>query len=222
MSTTISQEVKQVINRSPFITEMLIQDVISFSNLAKYIQPKIEERLSKKVNTSAIVMALRRYTEELKEMKDGKRGKGIGYELSMKTNIYDVNLAGNDEFIKKLAVLYERVQLEKGDFLNVTLGSHEISLAISEKYKSITDELIKGETVLHQWSDLVAVTIVFDGDFLETPGLLYLAVRKLAWEEINVFEIVSTMNVLTFVIRREDSIKAYDCLQSFLDDPIMG
>jgi predicted transcriptional regulator len=38
----------------------------------------------------------------------------------------------------------------------------------------------------------------------------------LAWEQINVIEIVSTMNELTFVIKREDSMKAFDVLQGFL------
>jgi aspartokinase len=57
---------------------------------------------------------------------------------------------------------------------------------------------------------------VFTGDFLQTPGIVYEAVRHLAWEQINVIEIVSTMNELTFVIKREDSMKAFDVLQGFL------
>jgi len=76
--------------------------------------------------------------------------------------------------------------------------------------------LLAGEKVLHQMSDLVALTMVFSGDFMSTPGIVYEAVRKLAWEEINVNEIVSTMNELSFVIRREDSMKAFTVLQSFL------
>ena len=64
--------------------------------------------------------------------------------------------------------------------------------------------------------DLVALSLVFTGDFLQTPGIVYEAVRRLAWEEINVIEIVSTMNELTFVIKREDSMQAFEVLQSFL------
>ncbi len=53
---------------------------------------------------------------------------------------------------------------------------------------------------------------------MSTPGIVYEAVRKLAWEEINVNEIISTMNELTFVIRRVDSMNAFSVLQSFLGD----
>ena len=49
---------------------------------------------------------------------------------------------------------------------------------------------------------MVALTIVFKDNFLETPGITYLATRKLAWENINIYEIVSTLNVLTFIIKR--------------------
>ena len=100
--------------------------------------------------------------------------------------------------------------------MNITLGSHEVSLAVSEKYRSLVSELAKDEEVLHQMDDLVALSLVFTGDFLQTPGIVYEAVRHLAWEQINVIEIVSTMNELTFVIKREDSMKAFDVLQGFL------
>ena len=76
--------------------------------------------------------------------------------------------------------------------------------------------MIKGEQVLNKMNDLVAVTLVFTGDFLRAPGIVYEAVRRLAWEEVNVIEIVSTMNELTFVLTRGDSMKAFDVLQSFL------
>jgi hypothetical protein len=44
--------------------------------------------------------------------------------------------------------------------------------------------------------------------------------RKLAWENINVYEIVSTMTELTVVISREDSSRGYEALQEFIQQPI--
>lgn len=220
MAGSVAGCVKSVINRSPFISEMLIQEVISFSNLAKFIKPKVETLYGESVNSAAIVMAIRRYAEDLKKSKDLPSHDSISYEISMKSNIYDVNFIRNDSFINSLPILYERIRPEAGDFLNVTLGSHEISLSVSEKYRSIVDDIVAKEKIVATQSDLVAITIVFDEGFFETPGVLYLAVRKLAWENINVIEIVSTMNVLTFVIKKEDSLPAYAALQTFLKEEI--
>ncbi len=216
MADSVSSCVKRIVDRSPFIHEMLINGILSFSNYAASIQTEVEKAYGKDVKNSAIVMALRRYGEELKR-ESAKTSRGnVEYGIVMKTNIFDVNLVKRDSFISKLGVLYDQISTEKGDFLNITLGSHEVSLAVSEKYRSLVNELTKGEDVLNQMDDLVALSLVFTGDFLQTPGVVYEAVRHLAWEQINVIEIVSTMNELTFVIKREDSMKAFDVLQGFL------
>ena len=218
MSGTVSQEVKDIIAKSPFLSEMLIRDIVSYSNLANEIRPRVEERLGKSVNPPAVVMALRRHAEELREEVQKRPKMKMRYELSMKTNIFDVNLQRNDESMRILNRLYENVQLEKGDFLNVSLGTFEMSISISDKYTNILKDLIKEETVLNEFTDLVAINIAFSDNFVETPGLVYMAVRKLAFENINVIEIVSTMNVLTFVVERTQSMKAYEVLQTFLED----
>ncbi|NLZ67737.1 MAG: hypothetical protein GX903_01880 [Spirochaetales bacterium] len=220
MANSVASSVKQIIDMSPFVSELLVLDVISFSNLSKFIQPKVEEKLGKKVKNAAIVMAIRRYTEDLKVEKSAFSQEKLQYEISMKTNIYDVNLVRNNSFMSKLNFLYQKVDLAKGDFLNITIGSHEISLSISDKYKEIVDELVANETVMHKIDDLVALTIQFNGNFLKTPGILYLATRKLAWENINLIEIVSTMNDLTFVLSRQDSMRAFSVLQSFFNNEL--
>ncbi|MGE4584089.1 MAG: hypothetical protein AB7C91_05520 [Sphaerochaeta sp.] len=216
MAESVSSCVKRIVDKSPFIHEMLINGIVSFSNYASSIEGEVEHLYGKEVKQSAIVMALRRYAEELKKGSLKKQTGKVEYGIVMKTNIFDVNLVRRDSFISKLGVLYGHISTEKGDFLNITLGSHEVSLAVSEKYRSLVSELAKGEEVLNQMDDLVALSLVFTGDFLQTPGIVYEAVRHLAWEQINVIEIVSTMNELTFVIKREDSMKAFDVLQGFL------
>lgn len=220
MANSVASCVKQIIDQSPFVSELLVLDVISFSNLSKFIQPKVEEKMGKEVKNAAIVMAIRRYTEDLKTEKSALSQEKLQYEISMKTNIYDVNFVRNNSFMSKLDYLYKQVDLNKGDFLNLTLGTHEISLAVSDKYKEVVDELVKDEIILHKTDDLVALTIQFNGNFLKTPGIMYLATRKLAWENINLIEIVSTMNDLTFIISRQDSMRAFSVLQTFFDNEL--
>lgn len=220
MANSISNCVKQVINRTPFINDMLLQDVISYSNLSRSIQPKVEALVGSEVNLSAIVMAVRRYADDLRKEAAVHRHEKIQYEISMKTGIYDVNFVRSDRFISRLSELYGKVNLQKGDFLNASIGSHEISLAISEKYREIAEETLSGEEILHRKDNMVALSISFTGDFLQTPGILYMATRKLAWENINLTEIVSTMNELTFVIEKADSLKAFEVLESFFDEEI--
>lgn len=213
---TISSCVKRLIDKKPFLIESMARGIISYGNLADMLIDEVSLAQQREVKHSAVVMALRRYAEELKEHSIAHEGYDVGYELLMKTNIYDVNLEKTASVLEKIKSLYQIVSLERGDFLNITIGNNEVSIAISDKYSQQLESLIAGEKVLHALSDMVALTVMFTGDFLHTPGVVYEAVRKLSWNTINVYEIVSTTNELTFVIERADSINAYEVLQSFL------
>ena len=78
-------------------------------------------------------------------------------------------------------------------------------------------KFLSGEKILNKEQSLVALTIIFTADdFVHTPGVVFNAVRKLAWNNINIYEIVSTMTELTFILSKRDSMKAYDVLQELL------
>lgn len=222
MSQSVAACVKDIIGRNPFISELIGHDLISYSNLARFIRPQIESMCGKSVSEASIIMAARRFSKEIAEESAAMTGNdgGIEYEISVKTNIYDLNLRRSDETAARLMKLYALVKPSEGDFLNISIGSHEISMSVSDKYRSAADELVDESDVIHRFADLVAITIVFKGDFLQTPGILYLAARKLAWESINIIEVISTMNVLTFVVGKDDSSRAYEALNAFLSDEL--
>lgn len=222
MASSVAFYVKEIINRSPFISEMLIQEVISYSNLALFIKPKVEALYGSEVSSASIVMAIRRYTQELKKLNHiEKRKQKIDYEIQMKTNIYDVNIKRSRSFIDNISTIYGLTNNENGDFINISIGEYEIVVTISDKYKTQLDLLLSGEKIINKEEDMVALTISFKGNnFLETPGITYLATRKLAWENINIYEIVSTLNVLTFIIKKKDSLEAYGVLQAFFDEEL--
>ena len=122
MASSVAFYVKEIINRSPFISEMLIQEVISYSNLAIFIKPKVEALYGSEVSSAAIVMAIRRYTQDLKKLNHIEKKKNkIDFEISMKTNIYDVNIKRSNSFIANIPNLYNIIKSENGDFINISL-----------------------------------------------------------------------------------------------------
>lgn len=61
----------------------------------------------------------------------------------------------------------------------------------------------------------MALTIVFHDDFIHTPGVVYNVLRRIGWEQINIFEIISTLTELTLIVRKQDSMKAYEVLEDY-------
>jgi len=214
---TVSHLVKKAVNENTFLLEAMGKELISYGNLAEQWKPEIEKELDKKVKDSAIVMALRRYSEELKKFSKPPTKFDFQGEIIMRTNIIDFNVIKSKSLLDRIKNLYNLVNFERGDTLNIILGNNEVSIIINEKYKDKLSEFLKSEKILNKEIDLVALTISFSSkDFITTPSVIFTAVRKLAWEQINIYEIVSTMTELTFILNKKDSMKAYTLLQDLV------
>ncbi len=214
---TASHIVKKIVGGQPFVEEGLANGIISIQNLSEQMQPKIEQELGKKVKLPAVVMALRRYAEEIAEHRKKSRLFDYTGELLVKTNIADFTLVKTHTLLARLRTIHNLVNFEKGDTLNIILGNNEVSIVINEKYMQDLAKFLGGEKIVNKEKDLVSLTIVFTkDDFTHTPGIIFNAVRKLAWNNINIYEIVSTMTELTFILHKKDSMKAFDVLQELV------
>jgi len=213
---TISHIVKKIVHEQPFVEEGLAQGIISTAGLAEQLVPKLEKELGKKVKHAAVVMALRRYGEDIAERRKTKKFDYTG-EILMKTNIADFTFVKTHTLLTKLRTIHNLVNFERGDTLNIILGNNEVSIIINEKYMPDLVKFMSGEKIINREKDLISLTIVFTkDDFTHTPGIIFNAVRKLAWNNINIYEIVSTMTELTFILHKKDSMKAYDVLQDLV------
>lgn len=212
---TISHVVQKLVNDRVFIQEAMSRGIISHGSLAEQLKPEIEEELGREVKRHAIVMALRRYTEILKE-----RHKKISFdytsEIIMKTDICDVAVLRSPSLLDKIKEIYDIVEFEKGDILNVIHGRYEVSIVTNERYREKTLGFLKDEKVLNVEKDLISLTLTYSKDFLHTPGVVFNIVRNIAWENINIFEIVSTNTELTLILHKKDAVKGYKALEKLV------
>ncbi len=212
---TISHIVQKIVDKRIFIQESMNKNIISYASLAKQLQPEIEEEMEKTVKRHAIEMALRRYKEQLQQ-----KHKTITFDYSsdiiMKTQVCDISVLRSQTFLKKINNLYDTVKLEKGDILNIIHGSNEVSIVTNERYKQKFLDILKNENVLNIEEHLISLTMTFSKEFLYTPGVIFNIIRNIAWENINIFEIISTNTELTFIIHKRDAIRAYKTLEKLI------
>jgi aspartokinase len=212
---TISHIVQKLINEKVFIQESISQGIVSYGSLAKQLKFEIEEELNKEVKPHAIVMAIRRYAESLKTTH-----KEIVFDYSseiiLKTDMCDIAVLRSPSLLNKLKRLYDIVDFEKGDILNIIHGRHEVSVVTNERYKDKLLNILKEEKVQNLENNLVSLTLTFSKNFLHTPGVIFNVVRNIAWENINIYEIVSTNTELTFILNKKDAIKGYKVLEKLV------
>jgi aspartokinase len=212
---TISNIVQKLVDEQVYIQESMDKDIISYASLAKQLLPDVEEELGKPVKKHAIEMALRRYKDQLKQ-----KHKTVTFDyysdIIIKTKICDIAVARSPTLLVKLKKLYDIVDFERGDILNIIQGSSEVSIVTNERYKQSLLNILKNENILLKEDNLVSLTMTFSKDFFYTPGIIFNIIRNVAWENINIYEIVSTNTELTFIIHKKDAMKGYKALEKLI------
>ncbi len=215
MAESVSKKVREIVDRTPFLRDVLRKGFLNYTNFTESILEEVSQACNKEVKETAVIMALRRYATELNKVEGQKTSDGVCYTIVMHTNIIDYNYTKTPDLISHLGNLYDLSVRNGGtDFLNVILGSNEVTIATSEKLAPHIEKVLSPFKPMYKQDDLVALTMSFGSNFIQTPGIVYEAARRLAWNSINVYEIVSTISELTFVIKRTDSFEAYRVLQN--------
>lgn len=214
---SISQAVRSAIEAKPMLYDALYQGIVNHASLAEKLQHEIEQDVGKEVHLPAIVMAIRRYSEKLKPHSEKKIPFMFNSEIILKTGLVDITLVKNPSSLAKLRSIYNLMDFESGETLNIIQGNYEVTVVISDKYAEHVKKIFKGETVLNVEKDLVSLTMTFSKEFLYTPGILAKVTRELSWENINVYENISTMTELIYIVQKKEAIRAYKVLQHLID-----
>lgn len=216
MKGSVSETIRSMVNRNPIIKQMLKDDLLNCSSYSLSVKNQVEQIVGKQVGQNSIIMALRRYCVELKNQEEeAVQTTKVKYQIVMHTNIFDYNLQKTESVLSRMSEIYQTLPNTHREFINFVVGTNEVGVVASQEYLPQIKKLIKGQKILFEADDLVAFTMVFSGPFLSTPGIIHEAVQQLAWRSINLIELVSTMNELTFIVKSRDSLATYEILQSF-------
>jgi aspartokinase len=214
----ISHIVKKQIESRAMLYEALANEVVSYAALAEYLKPHVESELGRKAKEPAIVMAIRRYAEQISRKEHVKIPFRFDSEIIMKTGLVDVTFARSSSLPAKLKRIFDLVDYGRGETINMIHGNYETTIILNKKYSSRLIAILEGEKLVNMERDAVSFTMTFSKDFMHTPGILSKATRKLQWEDINILESISTATELIFIVSKKDTIKTYDALQQLIEE----
>ncbi|PLX15700.1 MAG: aspartate kinase [Marinilabiliales bacterium] len=212
---TISRAVERVLNSKPFILESLNDQIINFSSLASFIKSDIEHLLKKDVKEGAIIMAIRRFKDLNEVGLSGKLEKEIKKlgDIVVRSNLVDFTFKNSESLIKCQQNLFEEIKNNPDVFYTVTRGLYETTFIISDQFLDKIPVLFEGEKLISSSSGLSSITIKLPISNTEQPGLYYYIFKKLAWDGINVFEVVSTSNEITILLKDKDVDRAFTVIK---------
>jgi len=216
---TISQAVENIINSKPFIIEALNDGIINYSSLAKFIKIDVEKSLNKEVNEGAIVMSIRRFEankpSEISYKVDSLITK-LG-DIVVRSNLVDYTFRNSDTMIKKQLSLFRLIGERRGFFYTISQGVYETTFVLSDVIKDEIPSIFEGEKLISSSYGLSSITIKLPTENTDQPGLYYYIFRKLAWEGINILEVVSTSNEFTIILNDKDIDSAFSVIKKMKD-----
>ena len=215
---TITHVVEDILNKHVFLNEAVRNGIVSYNKLAENIKPEIEYELGKKIKHNAVVMALRRNADKL----EGKyTHPSIEYSIeTIKTDICYVVFEESSTLQSKIQHIYSIINFKKGGILNIIQSNFEVAIIINKKYKKEILDVLEGEKVLDILDNLVSISLVYDKDFLRTPGIIYEISRFMAWENINIVDMVLTKMELELIIDKKDLMRCYKTLGRFTENKV--
>ncbi len=202
---TISSVVEHYIKKKPFLQSALAQGIINLTSLSRIVKPEIEEELGKYVRNGAIVMALKRLSDDLEfraTHKIVKVLKNIG-EITVRSNLTDYTFLNSETILAKQANLLEKVHENQDIFYTSSRGVNEINIVVSNILDKTVEELFQNERCTQKATNLSSVTVKLPAENVSIPGIYYFIFQRLAWEGIVLYEVISTTNEFTVLVNDE-------------------
>ena len=199
---TISSVVEQYIKSKPFLLSSLSQGIINLTSLSRIMMPELQTHLGKEVKQGAIVMALKRLSEELDfkiNYKISKVLKNIG-EITVRSSLTDYTYVISDTLLENQAKLLAEINRKQDIFYTSSRGVNETNIVVSASINSVIESIFRSEKLTHKIEDLSSITVKLPQENISTPGVYYYIFQRLAWEGIIIHEVISTTNEFTIIV----------------------
>lgn len=212
---TISAVVEQYIKKKPFLQSALAQGIINLTSLSRQICPEIQDQLGKEVRNGAIVMALKRLSDDLEfraTHRIVKVLKNIG-EITVRSSLTDYTFLISETILQKQGKLVEEVHRNQDVFYTSSRGVNELNIVVSNKLNDVVENLFSGERMSQKAEDLASITVKLPAENVSVPGIYYFIFQRLAWEGIVLYEVISTTNEFTILVSEEQVDQAFTVIK---------
>ncbi len=211
---SVSEAVRQEIQEMPFLEELLQEGLINQSSLARRLRRGIEKKLRKPVTDSAVIMAISRLTlstgnRSHRNLQDFVHNLG---DMITRTNLMDFTFQNSRTLVVHQSEFLQAIGKNRGIFCTFSQGVNETTIILSSEGAHLIDIYFREEKLLSRKKGLASITLKLPAENTEISGFYYFILKNLAWEGINITEVISTTNEFTLVVSDREIEKAFSVL----------
>ena len=207
------QPLAAYIKTKPYLSSALSDGIINLTSLARQIQPDIETVMRKTVNQGAIVMSLKRVSDDSEFSTDSAKITGVLKnmgDITVRSSLIDYSFSISETLLLNQAHLLKEIEHKKEVFYTSSRGVAESNIIVSQNISELVDTIFHAETCHSKVENLSSITIKLPTENVTIPGIYYFIFQRLSWEGINVNEIISTSNEFTILIDEQQVSSAFE------------
>ena len=209
--------VKRQLESDLYLMELLKDDLVNVSGLARMLLPKVK-RENPKATVESIAIATKRYVAEQKKERLSAAVRGIiaRSQLSTKNDVVHLTFKRNTFVSKKIAEVSNKVKWEDDEIFFINQGLGEITVILDRKNVGLLDAC--RDYQIETTPDLTIISIKehlekAKSRSIDVPGIYAYFINRLARSGVNIISVVSTYTQITFAFAKEDFLKAYGMLE---------
>lgn len=212
---TIASCVEEILLAQPFLEEAISRQIVNYSALANELVDPISDMLHKPIKPGAIMMALRRYIPP-RDLGNSVRLKKVLNSLgdiTVRSNLSNYTYKNSNTLFESHAQVIRKIGDKSNIFYAFTRGIHESNIVISSSEREHIEGYFSKELQIGLQNDLSAISINLPEDNTKIAGLYYQIFKRLAWEGITLYEVVSTTNEFTVLVEDLYVNKAFSAIK---------
>jgi len=170
---SLAEIVRNEISILPHIKTALSEGVVNYSALARKIMPAITQKIGKKVNEESVIVAIKRFADELDvSVKEPSHIEMFAEsEVMMQDNMCYTHFKKTEKVIEKVDRLFSEEDWKMGEMRVLIQGADQVMIITKEtRVKDLLVEL-KGE-ILNSMSNNSLITFRMPYESFSSYGVL--------------------------------------------------
>ena len=213
---TIASQVSEYVKTKPYLSSALSQGIINLTSLARQIQPDIEKSLKKPARSGAIVMALKRISDNEEFLSTHRIVsvlKNLG-DITVRSALTDYCFKLTDTLLLAQAKFLTEIKDRNDVFYTSSRGVGESNIVVSSNISYLVEEIFKDEICIDKLKNISAITVKLPTENVKIPGIYYFIFQRLSWEGVNISEVISTSNEFTILMNEESVNVAFEVIKN--------
>ena len=214
---TVPQAVEKIIKRSRYLTEAMSKDLINSSSLARYIRKEVEEITFKDVSMGSLIMAIKRLQSQINPNYKPITIFQEAPDMIVRSNLTLIYVKNTTNLLRKLALI-EKASNNFQKKALFTYGRTETMILTNKLSVQAISDILGNEDIIKKYSSISSITIHLPVEAVENSGIFYFFVKSLAWEGINILDLISTYTELVLIFENSDVNEAFRILYSLFEE----